>query len=59
MHEYTGGMVMDLYAQEWGNAPVERPDDVAAFEDHFVLIDQPTVPDRVKSAASRARPSPP
>lgn len=49
VHEYTGGMVMDLYAQEWGNAPVERPDDVAAFEDHFVLIDQPTVPDRVKS----------
>jgi 3-isopropylmalate/(R)-2-methylmalate dehydratase large subunit len=48
VHEYTGGMVMDLYAQEWGNAPVERPDDVAAFEDHFVLIDQPTVPDRVK-----------
>ncbi|MGH1346111.1 MAG: aconitase family protein [Nannocystales bacterium] len=49
VHEYTGGMVMDLYAQEWGNAPVERPDDVAAFEDHFVLIDQPTVPDRVKT----------
>jgi len=48
VHEYTGGMVMDLYAQEWGNAPVERPDDVAAFEDHFVLIDQPTVPARVK-----------
>ena len=48
VHEYTGGMVMDLYAQEWGNAPVERPDDVAAFEDHFVLIDQPTVPERVK-----------
>lgn len=49
VHEYTGGMVMDLYAQEWGNAPVERPDDVAAFEDHFVLIDQPTVPDLVKT----------
>ena len=48
VHEYTGGMVMDLYAQEWGNAPVERPEDVAAFEDHFVLIDQPTVPDLVK-----------
>ncbi|MEM6295825.1 MAG: aconitase family protein [Myxococcota bacterium] len=48
VHEYTGGMVMDLYAQEWGNAPVLRPKDVAAFEDHFVLIDQPTVPDRVK-----------
>lgn len=49
VHEYTGGMVMDLYAQEWGNAPVERPEDVAAFEDHFVLIDQPTVPDLVKT----------
>ncbi len=49
VHEYTGGMVMELYKQEWGNAPVERPDDVAAFEDHFVLIDQPTVPALVKT----------
>lgn len=48
MHEYTGGMVMALYDEEWGNAPVERPEQVAAFEDHFVLIDQPTVPDKVK-----------
>lgn len=48
MHEYTGGMVMALYAEEWGQDPVERPEQVAAFEDHFVLIDQPTVPARVK-----------
>jgi 3-isopropylmalate/(R)-2-methylmalate dehydratase large subunit len=49
MHEYTGGMVMALYAEEWGKAPVQKPELVAAFEDHFVLIDQPTVPDRVKA----------
>jgi 3-isopropylmalate/(R)-2-methylmalate dehydratase large subunit len=48
VHEYTGGMVMSLYAQEWDRAPVHRPEQVAAFEDHFVLIDAPTVPDRVK-----------
>ncbi len=50
MHEYTGGMVMALYAQEWGNAPVHEPDLAAAFEDHFVLIDSDTVPDSVKRA---------
>ena len=48
VHEYTGGMVMSLYAEEWGASPVHRPEQVAAFEDHFVLIDAPTVPDRVK-----------
>lgn len=48
-HEYTGGMVMALYEQEWGNTPVTNPGLAAAFEDHFVLIDQPTVPLRVKS----------
>ena len=48
-HEYTGGMVMALYEQEWGNTPVKNPGLAAAFEDHFVLIDQPTVPLRVKS----------
>ncbi len=48
VHEYTGGMVMSLYGEEWGQAPVERPEQVAAFEDHFVLIDHATVPDRVK-----------
>ncbi len=50
VHEYTGGMVMSLYASEWDRAPVTRPEQVAAFEDHFVLIDQPTVPDNVKRA---------
>ncbi|MEZ4430746.1 MAG: aconitase family protein, partial [Nannocystaceae bacterium] len=49
MHEYTGGMVMALYAQEWGDAPVRNPELVAAFEDHFVLIDRDTVPLRVKN----------
>ena len=49
MHEYTAGMVMNLYAQEWGDAPVVKPDLVAAFEDHFVLIDRDTVPLRVKN----------
>lgn len=48
MHEYTGAMVMSLYADEWGQAPVHQPELVAAFEDHFVLIDQKTVPERVK-----------
>lgn len=50
MHEYTAGMVVDLYQQEWGSAPMYRPEQVAAFEDHFVLIDQPTVPDGVKKS---------
>lgn len=49
MHEYTAGMVMALYAQEWGQAPVHNPELVAAFEDHFVLIDRDTVPLRVKN----------
>jgi len=49
MHEYTGGMVMALYEEAWGNAPVERAEQVACFEDHFVLIDSKTVPDKVKS----------
>lgn len=48
MHEYTGGMVMKLYADEWGDAPIHRPELAAAFEDHFVLIDRDTVPLRVK-----------
>ena len=50
MHEYTAGMVMNLYAQEWGDAPVHNSDLVAAFEDHFVLINSDTVPLRVKDA---------
>lgn len=48
MHEYTGGMVMKLYADEWGDAPIHRPELAAAFEDHFVLIDRDTVPLSVK-----------
>lgn len=50
MHEYTAGMCMALYEQAFGKAPVHDPDQVACFEDHFVLIDQPTVPDAVKGA---------
>ncbi len=50
VHEYTGGMVMSLYGEEWDQAPVHRPEQVAAFEDHFVLIGDATVPDNVKRA---------
>lgn len=50
MHEYTCGMVMALYAQEWGDAPVDRPEQVAAFEDHFVLISHDAVPEFAKKA---------
>lgn len=50
MHEYTTGMVVALYQQEWGNAPMHEPAQVAAFEDHFVLINHATVPDAVKKA---------
>jgi 3-isopropylmalate/(R)-2-methylmalate dehydratase large subunit len=49
MHEYTGGMVMDLYTREWGDTPVHAPELVAAFEDHFVLLGDDTVPLRVKN----------
>ncbi len=48
MHEYTAGMVMSLYREAWGDAPVYRPDLAAAFEDHFVLINHDTVPEHVK-----------
>ena len=50
MHEYTAGMVMDLYEKAFGRVPVQEPDLCAAFEDHFVLIDEPTVPEAVKSS---------
>jgi 3-isopropylmalate/(R)-2-methylmalate dehydratase large subunit len=50
VHEYTAGMVMALYESEWGRVQVHNPDQVAAFEDHFVLIDEPTVPAGVKKA---------
>jgi 3-isopropylmalate/(R)-2-methylmalate dehydratase large subunit len=49
MHEYTAGMVMSLYGGEWGDAGVVDPEMVAAFEDHFVLIDAETVPESVKT----------
>lgn len=55
VHEYTGGMVMALFAEGFGDAAIERPEQVAAFEDHFVLIDEPTVPDTVKR--SRLQPA--
>jgi 3-isopropylmalate/(R)-2-methylmalate dehydratase large subunit len=48
VHEYTGGMVMNLYGQEWAQTPIHRPELAAAFEDHFVLIDRDTVPLGVK-----------
>lgn len=48
MHEYTTGMVVDLYRQEFGDAPMYAPELVAAFEDHFVLISHEAVPDAVK-----------
>ncbi|MSQ03105.1 MAG: hypothetical protein EXR71_14655 [Myxococcales bacterium] len=50
VHEYTAGMVVSLYREAFGAAPMYAPDLVAAFEDHFVLIDEPTVPDNVKKA---------
>ncbi|MFT4625575.1 MAG: 3-isopropylmalate/(R)-2-methylmalate dehydratase large subunit [Myxococcota bacterium] len=50
MHEYTTGMVMALYREEWGDTPVENPAQVAAFEDHFVLISHPSVPEFAKKA---------
>ena len=49
MHEYTAGMVVDLYQQEWGSSAMFRPEKIAAFEDHFVLIAHEAVPDSVKS----------
>lgn len=48
VHEYTAGMVMSLYRDAFGDAPLSRPELVAAFEDHFVLIDHATVPEHVK-----------
>ena len=50
MHEYTAGMCMALYKEAFGITPVVNPDQVAAFEDHFVLIDEPTVPENTKKA---------
>ncbi|MEZ4234636.1 MAG: aconitase family protein [Myxococcota bacterium] len=50
MHEYTCGMVMALYREEWGDAPMYRPEQVASFEDHFVLISHDAVPEFAKKA---------
>ncbi|MEL6344605.1 MAG: aconitase family protein [Myxococcota bacterium] len=50
MHEYTAGMCMALYEEAFGKTPVHEPDQVAAFEDHFVLIGHETVPDAVKGS---------
>jgi 3-isopropylmalate/(R)-2-methylmalate dehydratase large subunit len=50
MHEYTAGMCMALYKEAFGHAPIHQPEQVAAFEDHFVLIDHDTVPANVKKA---------
>ena len=50
MHEYTTGMVVALYRDEWGDAPMYEPDLVAAFEDHFVLLGHDAVPDAVKDS---------
>lgn len=50
VHEYTAGMVVSLYEQAFGDAPMARPELIAAFEDHFVLIDEDTVPADVKKA---------
>ena len=50
MHEYTAGMCMALYEQAFGEAPVHDPEQVACFEDHFVLIGDETVPAGVKAA---------
>lgn len=49
LHEYTAGMVMALYEEAWGDEPVHAPETAACFEDHFVLLDEPTVPLPVKS----------
>ena len=50
VHEYTTGMVVALYREAFGDAPMVQPELIAAFEDHFVLIDEATVPEGVKRA---------
>ncbi len=50
VHEYTAGMVVALYKEAFGSAPMTDPSLIAAFEDHFVLIDEATVPANVKKA---------
>lgn len=48
VHEYTAGMVMSLYEQAFGAAPIHAPELVAAFEDHFVLLGEDSVPRAVR-----------
>jgi 3-isopropylmalate/(R)-2-methylmalate dehydratase large subunit len=55
MHEYTAGMVMALYEDAFGKVQVHQPEQCASFEDHFVLIGEPTVPEAVK--LSRQKPA--
>lgn len=50
VHEYTGGMVVAAYREAFGDAPMYSPELIAAFEDHFVLIGEDTVPANVKKA---------
>ncbi len=49
-HEYTTGMVAALYAEAFGDAPITRPTETAAFEDHFVLLADPRVPHGARQA---------
>ncbi len=46
-HEYTAGMVFALYEHAFGDSPLFRPEAVAAFEDHFVLLNLPSVPRKI------------
>lgn len=48
VHEYTAGMVIDLYREAYGDTPLHTPEAIAAFEDHFVLIDHEAVPKAVR-----------
>jgi 3-isopropylmalate/(R)-2-methylmalate dehydratase large subunit len=48
MHEYTTGMCVALYREAFGDAPMYRPEMIAAFEDHFVLLPHEAVPESVK-----------
>jgi 3-isopropylmalate/(R)-2-methylmalate dehydratase large subunit len=48
VHEYTAGMVVHLYRREWRDTPMYRPEMVAAFEDHFVLLGHEAVPEAVR-----------
>ena len=49
LHEYTAGMVMSLYRDAFGTAPLADPSRVACFEDHFTLLDRPSVPEALKA----------